>query len=169
MNPMKMPCIDKLVVHICTGESGEKLEKAEKVLETIVNQKTVRTKAKKTIPSFSIKKKEPIGCKVTLRGKKAEEFLKTAMKIMNNKLKESQFDANGNFSFGIEEHTDFPGMKYDPSIGIFGMDVNVVLKRPGYRVSRRKVKRHSIPMKHRLNKDEAISFMKERYGVEVIS
>lgn len=168
MNPMRIPCIDKLVVHICTGESGEKLVKAEKLLESIVHQKTVRTKAKKTIPSFSIKKKEPIGCKATLRGSKAEEFLKTALKIINNKLKKSQFDDNGNFSFGIEEHTDFPGMKYDPSIGIFGMDVNVALKRPGYRISRRKVEKHSIPAKHRLNKEDAISFVKERYGVEVI-
>ena len=167
MNPIRAPSIDKITVHIGTGESGERLSTAEKLLQTIVKQKTVRAKAKKTIPTYSIKKHEPIGCKVTLRGNKAVEFLKTAFKINENKISESQFDKNGNFSFGIEEHTDFPGMKYDPSIGIYGMDINVALKRPGYRISKRKVETHKIPTNHRLTKEDAISFVKEKYGVEV--
>jgi large subunit ribosomal protein L5 len=168
MNPMRTPSIEKVSVHIGTGESGERLTNAEKLLETIVKQKPVRAIAKKTLPAFSIKKREPIGCKVTLRGKNAKEFLKTALKIVDNKLGASQFDKNGNFSFGIEEHTDFPGMKYDPTIGIFGMDVNVALKRPGYRIRTRKIEKHKIPQNHRLTKEEAISFLKEKYGVEVI-
>ena len=168
MNPMRIPSIDKITVHIGTGESGERLTNAEKLLETIVKQKTVRAKATKTIPTFSIKKHEPIGCKVTLRGKKAFDFLKTALKIVENKISESQFDREGNFSFGVEEHTDFPGMKYDPSIGIYGMDINVALKRPGYRIKRRKIQNHKIPQNHRLTKDDAISFVKSDFGVEVI-
>jgi large subunit ribosomal protein L5 len=168
MNPMRTPSIDKVSIHIGTGESGERLTNAEKLLGTIVKQKTIRAMAKKTIPSFSIKKKEPIGCKVTLRGERAEVFLKTALKISDNKLNASQFDDGGNFSFGIEEHTDFPGMKYDPSIGIYGMDVNVALKRAGYRIARRKIEKHKIPQKHRVSKDDAISFVKSKYGVEVI-
>ncbi len=168
MNPMRSPSIDKITVHIGTGESGDRLSNAEKLLGTIVKQKTVRAMAKKTIPTFSIKKKEPIGCKVTLRGSKAGEFLKIALKIIDNKLNASQFDKDGNFSFGIEEHTDFPGMKYDPSIGIYGMDVNVALKRPGYRISRRKLEKHKIPQNHRLTKEDAISFVKEKYGAEVV-
>src|SRR3989304_9400039 len=167
MNPIRAPSIDKITVHIGTGESGERLSTAEKLLQTIVKQKTVRAKKKKTIPTYSIKKHEPIGCKVTLRGNKAVEFLKTAFKINENKISESQFDKNGNFSFGIEEHTDFPGMKYDPSIGIYGMDINVALKRPGYRISKRNVETHKIPTNHRLTKEDAISFVKEKYGVEV--
>ncbi len=168
MNSMRTPSIDKVTVHIGTGESGERLTTAEKLLEAIVKQKPVRAIAKKTLPSFSIKKREPIGCKVTLRGNKAGEFLKTTLKIIDNKLSAAQFDENGNFSFGIEEHTDFPGMKYDPSIGIYGMDINVALKRPGYRISTRKIERHKMPQNQRLKKDEAISFLKEKYGVEVI-
>ncbi len=168
MNPMRTPSIGKVTVHIGTGESGERLTTAEKLLETIVRQKPVRAIAKKTLPTFSIKKREPIGCKVTLRGKNASEFLKTALKIIDNRLNASQFDENGNFSFGIEEHTDFPGMKYDPSIGIYGMDVNVALKRPGYRIRTRKIERHKLPQNHRLKKDDAISFLKEKYGAEVI-
>lgn len=168
MNPMRTPSVDKITVHIGTGESGERLTNAEKLLGTIVKQKTVRAMAKKTVPAFSIKKKEPIGCKVTLRGGKAEDFLKTALKIAENKLNASQFDNDGNFSFGIEEHTDFPGMKYDPSIGIYGMDVSVALKRPGYRINKRKTEKHKIPHSHRLTKEDAISFVKSKYGAEVI-
>ncbi len=168
MNPMRTPLIEKVTVHIGTGESGERLTNAENLLETIVKQKPVRAIAKKTLPTFSIKKREPIGCKVTLRGKNAQEFLKTALKIIDNKLSASQFDENGNFSFGIEEHTDFPGMKYDPTIGIFGMDVNVALKRAGYRIRTRKIEQHKIPQDHRLTKEDAISFLKEKYSAEVI-
>ncbi|MGZ3608085.1 50S ribosomal protein L5 [uncultured archaeon] len=168
MNTMRTPSIEKITVHIGTGESGERLTTAEKLLETIVKQKSIRANARKTIPAFSIKKKEPIGCKVTLRGKRANEFLKTAFNILENKLNASQFDKDGNFSFGIEEHTDFPGMKYDPSIGIFGMDVNVALKRAGYRITRRKIEQHKIPQNHRLTKEDAISFVKSKYSVEVV-
>ncbi len=168
MNPMRALSIDKITVHIGTGESGERLTTAEKLLQTITKQKPVRAMAKKTIPTFSIKKHEPIGCKVTLRGNNATDFFKTALKIVENVLNESQFDTNGNFSFGIEEHTDFPGMKYDPTIGIFGMDVSVALKRAGYRISKRKIEFHKIPHSHRLTKEDAISFVKEKYGAEVV-
>ncbi|HEY9245721.1 MAG TPA: 50S ribosomal protein L5, partial [Candidatus Methanoperedens sp.] len=99
---------------------------------------------------------------------KAEAFLKTALNISENRLNSSQFDESGNFSFGIEEHTDFPGMKYDPSIGIYGMDINVALKRSGYRISRRKIEKHKIPQNHRVTKEDAISFVKNAYSVEVI-
>lgn len=168
MNSMRIPSIDKVTVHIGTGESGERLTNAEKLLQTIVKQKPVRAIAKKTLPSFSIKKNEPIGCKVTLRGKNASEFLKTALKIIDNKLSSSQFDDNGNFSFGIEEHTDFPGMRYDPAIGIYGMDVNVALKRAGYRIRARKIQTHKIPQDHRLKKEDAITYIKEKYSAEVV-
>lgn len=168
MNSMRIPSIDKVTVHICTGESGERLTNAEKLLGTIVKQKPVRSMAKKTLPAFSIKKKEPIGCKVTLRGNSASEFLKTALHIIDNKINSTQFDENGNFSFGVEEHTDFPGMKYDPAIGIYGMDINVAMKRAGYRIRSRKIEKHKIPGDHRLKKEDVISFIKEKYGVEVI-
>jgi large subunit ribosomal protein L5 len=83
-------------------------------------------------------------------------------------LSASQFDINGNVSFGIEEHTDFPGMKYDPNIGVFGMDVVVVLKRPGDRISKRRIAKRKVPSRHRMNKEDAIEFLKGSYGVEVV-
>jgi large subunit ribosomal protein L5 len=168
-NMMKTPKVGKLTVHIGVGESGENLNKAEDILNTISHQQGVRTKAKRTMLAFHIKKHEPIGCKVTLRGELAENFLRTSLGIIENQLKESQFDRTGNFSFGIEEHTDFPGMKYDPNIGIFGMDVTVSLIRPGYRVGRRRIQKQKIPGSHKLTKQDAIAYIKDAYGVEVLA
>jgi large subunit ribosomal protein L5 len=159
--------IDKVVVHMGVGESGEKLVKAENIMKTITKQTPIRSVAKMTQPAFNIRKGAPIGCKVTLRGKPAEDFIKTALTIVNKTIFESQFDKSGNFSFGIEEHTDFPGMSYDPQVGIFGMDVNVVLERNGIRITRRKMQQKKLPEKQRVKKADAVAFLKEAYSVEV--
>lgn len=166
--PMRAIEIDKVTVHIGVGESGQRLANAEKILETITAQKSVRTLSKSRIPAFGIKKGEPIGCKVTLRKDKAYTFIDTALSIIDHKLYKSQFDETGNVSFGIEEHTDFPDMAYDPDIGIFGMDVCINLKRPGYRVSRRRIQQRKISHTHRLTAADALSWMHDRYHIEVI-
>ena len=168
-NVMRTLKVHKISVHIGVGESGEHLNNAENILNTITKQTSVRSKAKRTLQTFAIKKNEPIGCKVTLRGAMAEEFMRSSLAINENKIRESQFDNTGNFNFGIEEHTDFPGMKYDPNIGIFGMDVSVALIRPGYRVYRRKIKQCKIPGSHKVTKEDAIDFIKNSYGVEVMT
>ncbi len=85
-NAMRTPKVEKITVHMSVGESGKKLSNAEMILEAITHQKPVRNFAKKTLPAFGIKKGEAIGCKVTLRGKKAETFLATALKIMEMHL-----------------------------------------------------------------------------------
>jgi large subunit ribosomal protein L5 len=167
MNPMQDLRIQKIVVHMGVGESGEKLSKAEDVLSRITDQKPVKAIAKKTQPAFGTRKGSPIGCKVTLRGDAAEAFFATSLGIVERQLAASQFDSQGNFSFGIEEHTDFPGMSYDPGIGIFGMDVNVVLEKRGTRISRRKVDQRKLPQKQRVKREEAIRFLQEKYKVEV--
>jgi large subunit ribosomal protein L5 len=165
---MRTPVVEKIIVHMGVGESGQHLVNAEDILRTITGQGVVRCFAKRTLPAFSIKKKEPIGCKVTLRGQRAQEFLETALGIVDKTLGRSQFDSLGNVSFGIEEHTDFPGMRYDPNIGVFGMDVTVVIKRPGERICKRRVAARKIPANHRLTVEDAISFLNESYGVEVM-
>ena len=101
MNIMLEPRIDKVVVHVGVGESGQRLVNAETIMKTITKQQPVRSMAKKTLPTFNIKKKEPIGAKLTLRGKAAEDFLAIALKAAGNSLRMSQFDQQGNFSFGI--------------------------------------------------------------------
>jgi large subunit ribosomal protein L5 len=168
MNEMLDPRIDKVVVHVGVGESGQRLVNAETILKQITHQTPVRSIAKKTLPSFGIKKHEPIGTKLTLRGKKAEDFLIIAFKAVGNNLSASQFDETGNFSFGIEEHTDFPGMKYDPEIGIFGMDINVALKRAGYRIGRRRIAKKKLPTKQKLSKSETMEYVHRKFDVEIL-
>ncbi len=166
-NPMKNLRIYKVTINISLGESGQRLINVEQILAKVSGQTPVRTIAKKTMPTFGIKKGGAVGCVVTLRKEAAEKFLRSALVINEGQLELSQFDENGNFSFGIEEHTDFPGMRYDPEIGIFGMDVSVALERPGYRVRRRRIKQHKIPPTHRLNKEDAFAFIKDKFGTVV--
>jgi len=104
---------------------------------------------------------------VTLRRDPAIDFLKRVIAAKKNVLKASSFDANGNISVGIHEHIDIPGTKYNPDIGIFGMDVNVVLSRPGYRIARKRRKSARIGKKHRINRDDAIEYFKQEYGAGV--
>ncbi len=165
---MRTPVVEKVVVHMGVGESGQHLVDAEGILSNITGQSVVRTYAKRTLPAFGIKKNEPIGCKVTLRSDRAEEFLRKSIEIVESKLESSQFDKNGNVAFGIEEHTDFPGMRYDPNIGIFGMDINVVVNRPGYRISKRRIAMRKVPSSHKITKEDTIAFFKDKYSVEVI-
>lgn len=166
-NIMEIPHVEKVTVHMCVGESGKKLSNAEMIMKKITGQTPVKTVAQRTLPGFGIKKGESIGCKVTLRGDNAEKFLKTAFSIHENAMEAARFDNNGNFAFGIEEHTDFPGLEYDPEIGIYGMDVIVSVEKPGYRIKKRKVQQQKIPSGHKLTKDDSIEYISKNYGVEV--
>lgn len=167
MNVMQELRISKVTVNIGVGEGGEKLAKAENLLEKLTDQKPVKTLARSTNPTFGIRKGVPIACKVTLRKEKAEKFLKKAIDAVERKLKSTNFDNLGNVSFGIKEHIDIPGVRYDPAVGIFGMDVCLTVERPGYRIKRRKVLQRKISKRHSIAKEEAIKFMKEKYNVSV--
>ncbi len=165
---MRQPRIEKVVVNIGVGEAGERLVKAQKVLEMLTGQKPILTLSNTTNRDLGIRKGMPIGCKVTLRHQNAKDFLKKALWIRENQMAEYSFDPEGNLSFGISDFTDFEGMKYNPEIGIFGMDVNVVIQRPGYRVRKRRIMNHTLPKKHRIGREEAMDYMKEQFAVEVI-
>jgi large subunit ribosomal protein L5 len=168
MNPMQEVRIEKLTLNIGVGEGGDKLLKAEKVLGEISGRKPIRTTAKKTIRDFGIRKGEPVGCKVTLRGEVSQEMLRRLLGAVEKRLSQASFDGQGNFSFGIKEHIDIPGIKYDPDIGIFGMDVCVALCRPGYSIKYRRRETRRIPRVHRVKKDEAINFMSSKFDAQVI-
>ena len=166
-NPMRKISVGKVVINIGVGRSGEPLEKAlHALLELTERQPSVRG-AKKSVRDFNIHKGEPIAAMVTLRGDLANKFLKRVIAANKNTLKSSSFDNYGNLSIGIREHIDIPGTKYNPEIGIFGMDVCVSLARPGYRVAKKRDK-HQIGKDHRIGKDEAIRFFKEEFGAEVL-
>lgn len=159
--------IGKVVVNITTGQSGEPLNNAMTILENLTGQRPCTRRAKQTIRTFGIRKNEPISCMVTLRGERAEEFLRKGLAAVRNRINPRSFDRNGNFAFGIQEHIDIPGQRYDPSLGITGMDVMVTVERPGYRVARRRRAKSRVGMSHRVTRDESIEFIKNRFGVEV--
>jgi large subunit ribosomal protein L5 len=163
------PKIEKVTVNIGVGEAGERLKKAETVLKGLTNHKPIETLSRTTNKDWGLRKRMPIGCKVTLRGKDADGFLKEALSTRENKMADYSFDDEGNLSFGIPDHTLFKSQKYDPNIGIFGMDVCITMKKPGYRVKRRRIERRHVPHRHRVTKEESIKFFSETYNVEVIA
>jgi large subunit ribosomal protein L5 len=159
--------LTKLTLNIGIGEPGEKLEKAVKLLRNLSGEKPVKTTTKKRIPTWKIRPGLTIGTKVTLRREKAQKMLKRMLSAKNNKLKEGNFDNNGNFAFGVKEYLDIPEAKYDAEIGIIGLEVAATLERPGFRIKRRMIKMKRIPKKHSITKQEAIDFIRKNFGVEV--
>src|SRR3972149_3848649 len=137
MTDMRAIRIEKVVVNIGVGESGEKLMKAQKVLDLVTRRKSVQTLSHRAVRDWGVRKNMPIGARVPPRGDGAKPSLKRALAIRDRRLPAYSFDPRGNFSFGVPDYTDFEGMKYDPEIGVFGMDVSVSLSRPGWRGARR--------------------------------
>jgi large subunit ribosomal protein L5 len=162
------PKIEKVTINIGVGEAGERLKKAETVLQNITKHKPVQTLSKTTNKDWAIRKQMPIGCKVTLRGKEAQEFLKDALSTRQNKMSDYSFDEQGNLAFGIPDHTIFKSQKYDPSIGIFGMDICITMQKPGYRVKHRRIAPRKIPSRHKVKREETMKFFSEKFNVEVV-
>ncbi len=165
MNPMNKISIEKVCINIGVGEAGEKLEKAKKLLERITGRKVVITKGRKKVPSLGVRPGLPIGVKVTIR-KDFDDLLKRLIAARENVINRSSF-TNSGVSFGIDEYLHIPGVDYDPSIGIMGMDVTIVLKKPGYRVKNRRIKKAKVGKKHLISVEDSINFMKNNYGVIV--
>lgn len=167
-NPMKDLVLEKIIVHICSGETGPKLEKAKSVLTMLTGKKPVETKAKVKLPKWGLRPGLPIGAKLTLRGKEALAFLKKCLEAKSNTIKKNSLDATGNFAFGIPEYIDIKGMKYDPKTGIFGFDVIASIKRKGFRIKYRHIKRKSLNNKLRIKPQETEKFLTEKLGVKLI-
>ena len=137
-------------------------------------------KARYTVRTFGIRRNEKIAVHVTVRGPKAEEILERGLKVKEYELRKKNFSETGNFGFGISEHIDL-GIKYDPAIGIYGMDfyccmwVTLFLKhiyneadigdrtRPGERVAKRRRCKTKVGASHRINQAETVKWFKNRF------
>jgi large subunit ribosomal protein L11e len=160
---MRQIRIEKVVVNICVGESGDRLTRASRVLKELTEQNPVFSEARLTVRTFGIRRNEKIAVYATVRGKQAEEILDKGLQVKEYELKDRNFSTSGHFGFGIDEHIDL-GLKYDPSVGIYGMDIYVVLGRPGFRVAKRKRVNSRIGTKHRITKEEAQKWFKTKFG-----
>jgi len=165
---MREILIEKVTVNIGVGSPGERLEHAKGLISKLSGgRKPVETQAKRREPVFKLRKGLPIGTKVTLRGADAKAFVEKALTARRRTLKESNFDKQGNFSFGVPEYIDFPGAKYDPAIGMFGFDVCVSLTRKGRRVAMRKIRPAKVGKNQRITKEEAVEFVKSAFNVKL--
>ena len=165
---MKKISLDKVVLNMGVGKSGEAIEVAKKALKQISGKKSCGRDAKATQRDWGVRKGEPIGVAVTVRGNDARELVKRLLDAKGNQVKGSSFDNFGNYSFGITEHIDIPDVKYDPKIGILGLGVSITLTRPGYSIRTRSKHKASVGKSHVISTKEAQDFLVKEFGVEVV-
>ena len=168
INAMKKISLGKIVLNIGLGKSGEAIDIASNALAQITNRKPNARNAKKSQRDWGVRKGEPIGVIVTVRGEDATILLKRLLQAVNNQIKEKSFDNEGNISFGIKEHIDIPDIKYDPNIGILGLEVAASLTRPGFNVKLRSKRKSKIGRNHRITKHEAQEFFTKHFGVTLV-
>ena len=134
-NVMQVPKLEKIVINMACGDAvgnAKALESAVADLTTIAGQKPVITRARKSLAAWKLRQGMPIGCKVTLRGRRMYEFLDKFMNIALPRVRDfrgvskKSFDGRGNYAVGVKEQLIFPEIEYDKIDKIRGMDIIVV-------------------------------------------
>ena len=164
---MKKISLEKVVLNIGTGKSGDRIDIAKRALEQISGKKPSTRNAKEAQREWGVRKGEPIGVAVTVRGDDAVVLLKKLLEAKGNTVKGKSFDNFGNYSFGINEHIDIPNVKYDPQLGILGLGISITLTRPGYSIRKRSKHKASVGKSHIITNQESKDYLVKEYGVTV--
>ena len=167
-SPMRKISVAKVVLNMGVGKSGEPVERAKRALQQIAGQQPSPRYARATQRDWGVHKGEPIGVAVTIRKQPAIDLIKRLFAAKGNQIKGSSFDDFGNVSFGIKEHIDIPGVKYDPQVGIVGLDVAISLTRPGFSIRVRSKHKASVGYNHRISSQEAKDFLSREFGIQVV-
>jgi len=133
-NVMQVPRLEKIVINSGIGKatSDRKLvDKAQEEITLIAGQKAIQTLAKKDISNFKLRKKMPIGVKVTLRGDRMYEFLERLICVALPRIRDfkgvpEKLDGRGNYTLGISEHIIFPEIDIDKIDRIIGLEITFV-------------------------------------------
>ncbi len=167
-SPMKKITLEKVVLNMGLGKSGDVIQVAKKALDHISGKKSCAREAKETQREWGVRQGEPIGVAVTIRGDDARELLKRLLESKGKQINGKSFDNFGNFSFGIKEHIDIPGVKYDPQVGILGLGISVTLTRPGYGIRKRSKHKASVGKTHTIKNQEAKDYLVKEFGVTIV-
>jgi large subunit ribosomal protein L5 len=167
-NVMRRIVVDKLTLNFGAGKDQKQLEKGVTLIKAITGIEPVKTITQKRIPSWGLRPGLPVGAKLTLRGEQAASVCKRLLTARDFQLRQTNIDQMGNVSFGLKEYIDIPGVKYDPAIGVIGLECTLTLKRPGYRVRDRKLRKAHISSKHRVSQGDATAYMKEHFNVQIL-
>jgi len=131
---MQVPRISKITLNMGVGETTmdkKILDNAVADMNKIAGQKPVVTKAKTSIATFKVRKDYPVGCMVTLRGKRMFEFLDRLVSVAIPRIRDFRgisgraFDGRGNYSLGIKEQIIFPEIEYDKIDALRGMNISI--------------------------------------------
>ena len=166
-SPMKKISLEKVVLNMGLGKSGDVITTAGVALEQISGKKPSTRNAKAAYRDWGVRKGEPIGVAVTIRGDDAVALLKRLLEAKGNTVNGKSFDNFGNFSFGINEHIDIPGVKYDPQVGILGLGISITLTRPGYGIRTRSKHKARVGKNHIIKSQEAKDYLAKEFGVTI--
>ena len=166
-NPMQQVFLEKVVINIGIGQNDNLVENAKALIKKLTNHNAGTAVSKRRDPELKLRKGQAIGAVSTLRKQEAFDLLKRALDANNNVLGKNAI-ANNSVNFGVKEYIYFTGVKYDPKIGILGMNINAAFRRKGARTGLRKRKSGTPGKKHsRITREEILKYLESNFKVTV--